>query len=316
MRSQSVTFMNQPSQPAGNPVSSVVIVTSPKAGSGVGREQLPRLVERLTAAGVTVHTTPSIEVMRQHLTDARLDSGHLPVIVAAGGDGTLSLIADNVPSAIPIVPMPLGTENLLARHFGHKVDAAAVADTIQHGSSYWLDAGQANGKLFLVMATCGFDAEVVRAMHLTRRGHIRRYHYAGPIMRALRHYRFPSIQAHLSGQDRETISCGWAMIFNLPCYGGHLKINRRAVGNDGLLNLMAFQRGSIASGFKYLAGIATRQHHRFRDVREKRATTIELTADSRVPYQLDGDYGGRLPLHIETLPGRVHLLLPRDQHGQ
>ncbi len=69
---------------------------------------------------------------------------------------------------IPIVPMPLGTENLLARQFGHTATAESVVKTIRYGTSYRLDAGLANDKSFLIMATCGFDAEVVRGMHLTR----------------------------------------------------------------------------------------------------------------------------------------------------
>ena len=296
-------------------VSSVVIVTSPKAGSGLGREQLPHLVQQLGASGLSVCTTTSIDVLRERTQDIQLDQHELPVVIAAGGDGTLALVADNVPSAIPILPMPLGTENLLARHFGHSADPAKVIQTIHEGTSHWLDAGRGNGKLFLVTATCGFDAEVVRAMHLTRRGHISRFSYAGPIFRALRRYAFPKIDVRVSNdQDPDSepvnIECGWAMAFNMPCYGGNLNIEPRAIDSDGLLDVITFRKGSILSGLRYLAGIMLGNHVRFRDVTRVRGTRIEFTSPRRVPYQLDGDYAGRLPLKIATLPGRVHLLVP------
>jgi diacylglycerol kinase family enzyme len=300
-------------------VSSVVIVTSPKAGSGLGREQLPQLVEQLGAAGLSVCTTSSIELLRQRTQDIQLDQQELPVVIAAGGDGTLALVAENVPSAIPILPMPLGTENLLARHFGHSADPAKIVQTIRGGTSHWLDAGRANGKLFLVTASCGFDAEVVRAMHLTRRGHISRFSYAGPIFRALRRYAFPNIDVQVTndqdptGSEPVNIQCCWAMAFNLPCYGGHLSIEPGALDSDGLLDVITFRKGSILSGLRYLAGILLGNHTRFRDVTRVRGTKIEFTSQQRVPYQLDGDYGGHLPLAIELLPARVHLLVPSRQ---
>jgi diacylglycerol kinase family enzyme len=245
------------------------------------------------------------------------------VVVAAGGDGTLSLVADNVPKCVPIVPMPLGTENLLARYLGHAADAESVINTIRYGLSHWIDAGRANGKLFLVTATCGFDAEVVRAMHLTRRGHIRRIHYAGPIIRALRRYRFPKIHVRVEGGFDEAkkqennatleLDCGWAMTFNFPCYGGHLQIEPDASGDDGLLDVITFRKGSILSGLRYFAGIVAGQHRRFRDVVRFRGSKVEFSSEQRVPYQLDGDYGGHLPLTIEMLPSRIQLLLPANR---
>ncbi len=246
-----------------------------------------------------------------------MEHSALPVVVAAGGDGTLSLVADTVPDCVPIVPMPLGTENLLARNFGHTADAEDVVKTVYHGMSHRIDAGRANGKLFLVMATCGFDAEVVRAMHLRRSGHIRRIHYASPIFRALRRYQFPKIHVEVADCSNETgdprpreMECCWAMVFNFPCYAGHLKIEPDANGSDGLLDVITFRKGSIGSGLRYLAGVVTGRHKKFGDVISTRGTSIRFSCESRVPYQLDGDYGGHLPLRIEMLPSRVRLLLP------
>jgi diacylglycerol kinase family enzyme len=286
-----------------------MIFTSPKAGSGVGRDQVPELVRLIEQAGGTVRISGDVDELKKHAQSA----GN-PIVVAAGGDGTLALAAQSIDADVPLVPMPMGTENLLARHFGHVARAANVLQTIRHGGSYRLDAGLANGRPFLIMATCGFDAEVVRGMHLTRRGHINRFSYARPILRALRRYTFPKLRIHIDdGQTVIPESC-WCMIFNLPRYAANLKIETDAVGNDSLLDVIAFERGSVGVGLKYVAGIATGRHRRFRDVFRCRGATIEVTSDQRVPYQLDGDYAGKLPLKIETVPGRVHLLLPPESN--
>ncbi len=284
----------------------VLIFTSPKAGSGVGRDQIPRLVQLVDQAGARAVITHTVEELQQHVHAAGLAS----IVVTAGGDGTLALASETVGGQVPMVPMPLGTENLLAIHFGHSARAEDVLNTVRYGPSYRLDAGLANGRQFLIMASCGFDAEVVRGMHLTRSGHINRLSYANPIFRALRKYTFPRVRIRIDDDESGTPDCGWCMVFNLPRYAAGLVIEPGAVGDDGALDVIGFQRGSVVSGLRYFGGILLRRHLGFGDVFRRQGTTIELTSSERVPYQLDGDYVGHLPLRIETLPGQVQLLLP------
>ncbi len=291
----------------------VVVLSSPKAGSGANRDQVPRLVELLVEQGIECRMAGSPEQLCRMVAES--SESHEVVVVAAGGDGTLSLAASEISlsaetAAVPLVPMPLGTENLLARQFGHTARAEAVVETIQHGAVYDLDMGMANGKPFLIMATCGFDAEVVRGMHLTRRGHIRKLSYFRPILRAMRKYKFPKITICID--DGEPIESCWAMVFNLPKYGGGLSIEPDAIGDDGLLDVIAFRGGSIPSGLKYVSGIWLKRHLGFRDVIRRRGKTIRLASEAgRIPFQLDGDYAGRLPLEIKTLERRVPLLVPK-----
>ncbi len=285
----------------------VVIFTSPKAGSGAGRNQLPRLSDSLTRLKIDTVTVNSVADAQSAIADAAQ-----AIVVAAGGDGTLALIAGSIDRNVPIVPMPMGTENLLARYFGHRADAKDVEETIRHGRTMSLDMGVANGKPFLIMATCGFDAEVVRGMHLTRRGHISRLSYLKPIARALRHYRFPALRVSVDGGD--SFEAGWAMVFNLPSYAASLAIEPDAIADDGLLDVIAFKGRSTFSSFRYLAGIKFGRHLAFPDTIRLRGRSIEVSAvDSsrqRISFQTDGDYAGRLPLQITTMPARVQLLLP------
>lgn len=292
---------------ASEPPVDVLIFTSPKAGSGAGRNQVPRLFDLVRGHGVSVAIIETAGDLQERTRQATQ-----PLVVAAGGDGTVALAAQSVGADVPIVPMPLGTENLIARHFGHLADADAVLGTLRHGERDRIDAGLANGRPFLIMATCGFDAEVVRGMHLTRGGHINRFSYARPILRALMRYRFPQIDIRIDGEPSEVPPCCWCMVFNLPQYAAGLGIEPSAVPDDGRLDLIGFQRGSVTSGLRYAAAVAMRSHLKFGDVHRKPGVRFELTSRERVPYQLDGDYVGRLPLKIETLPGRVCLLLPPD----
>ncbi|TWU05666.1 diacylglycerol/lipid kinase family protein [Stieleria varia] len=305
----------------------VIIVSSPKAGSGAGREQIPRLVEMLTESEIHHHLTVSIDEMIDHVARIRSTGEAEPLVIAAGGDGTVSLVAKHLDCETRILPLPLGTENLLAKYFGHSCNAAHVMQTIRTGTEFRLDAGLANGQLFLVMVSCGFDADVVRRLHLKRRGHIRKFSYAKPIWQSLMRYSFPRIRVSLgfNGIDPPTGTAvgdgdevAWAMVFNLPKYGGGLHIIPDSVGNDGKLDLITMKNGSVFHGLRYVMGIATGRHQTFSDVKRCQATKLRLESERRVPYQVDGDYAGRLPLEIEILPSRVRLLVPvefANAHG-
>lgn len=306
-------------------VQEILIFTSPKAGSGAGRERVGQLAQWLSAEHFSVNVTSSIEELR-HRTDPH-SSPQLPqMVVAAGGDGTLSLVAQNTPPATTLVPMPLGTENLVAKHYRITSDLASMQNVILRGQEIKIDAGLANGRLFLVMASCGFDAEVVRAMHLTRRGHINRLSYTWPILRTLRSYRFPPInveyvQASTPVQPcpegvptvvaaepvRETTTCRWALVFNMPRYAVELAVEPDACEDDGVLDLCSLQYGSIASGTRYLGGIVTGRHIRWKDVVRRPISQCRITSPARVAFQIDGDYAGRLPLDISVLPGRIRM---------
>lgn len=302
----------------------VLIFTSPKAGTGIGMGRVAALVETLTRQGVKVEVT-SVVADLQRITTGN-SSSKPDVVVAAGGDGTLSLVAQTTPPETVIAPMPTGTENLVSKHFGISSEVVPMNEMLMAGRTVAIDAGLANGRLFLAMVTCGFDAEVVRAMHLTRRGHISRLSYLWPIMRAIRRYRFPEL--HVTVIDDATSSadpavlpasrsrvqpmviCRWAMVFNLPRYAAGLGIEPQAMGDDGVLDLCAMQNGSVLGGLRYLAGIIAKRHSHWPDVVRRQITDCEISSPASVAYQIDGDYGGKLPLKIGILPGRVRLRLP------
>ena len=304
------------------------ICVSPKAGSGVGRQRPAELARLASAAGVRTHVTESVPEFRSRMAlwsqETRADGDANPAgrwadggfaVVTAGGDGTLSLIASHAPPDVPIVPMPLGTENLLARHFRFPSEPADVWATVCQGSDTQVDAGIANGRMFLLMASAGFDAEVVRAVHLRRRGHIGHLDYLRPILRAMRKYRFPPIEIRWRDESSAVsgmIHACWAMAFNLPCYGFGLNIETEAAPDDGQLDLITFRDGSVPTGMRYAWDVYRGRHTSRDDVVRQRAFRMEFSSPGRVPYQLDGDYSGHLPVTLGCLPGRVRLRLPPE----
>ena len=296
----------------------VVILHGHKAGRGSGRDQLHRLYDLCHQDDLNAVMTDDLNAAQQFIEPSVTGPSEngSALIVAAGGDGTLALAASMAENGgHVVVPMPMGTENLLARHYGHSAKAESVMAAIRGGKVETIDSmllyrgNRERGQRSLIMASIGFDADVVRRMHLTRKGHIRRVSYATPIWSSVRRYAFPELTVRLD--DGEPMTCGWLMVFNLPRYAASLAIETNSDPSDGLLEVLAWKGRSISSGLRYAAGVAMRQHGRFSDVTRFLAKKIEVASPKARPaLQSDGDYVGKIPVTIRCDPESVKLLIP------
>jgi len=244
-------------------------------------------------------------------------NGELRAVLAIGGDGTASIVRRHVPLEVPLVPVPMGTENLLGRYVAQLPTPPAVCRTLEDGVILPFDLGRAGDKIFLLMISAGFDAEVVRSLHENRRGNIRRTAYFWPTMRAIRSYTYPPMRLYLDAKPDQPAPprlCRWLFGFNLPLYALGLPIAPEAVPTDGLLDVCTFERGAVWSIARYLWHVVRQIHFNLPDAGLCRAPRFRLepTTDATIAYQLDGDFGGTLPVDVELLAGQLKLLVPPE----
>lgn len=294
----------------------VTILVNPKAGPKAAQPWADRLAEQLRKQGFHTELFTDLAAASAQANQWHAE-GCLRTLVAAGGDGTAAELVNRTDDGVPIVLLPTGNSNLLAKYFHLSKNPETLCRTVVEGVTARVDAGLANDRIFLLMASCGFDAEVVRQVHGCRTGHINIWTYFKPIAKAIENYNFPEIQVccEEEGQPAWRQSVRWMFAFNLPCYGGGLAqfhIAPQANGSDGLLDLGTFRRGHLWPGLGYAAAIMLRQHHRLADWTTRRVRRLQITSDVQVPYQLDGDSGGFLPLDIRVLPGRLTLVVPKE----
>jgi diacylglycerol kinase family enzyme len=260
-----------------------------------------------------VEVVDDIEYLAKN-AEKSLRDGDLRAVVAAGGDGTAALVANHVPPEAPLALLPLGTENLLSKYLDVSADPQCVCDVIDRGITVQLDAGRADGRIFLLMVGCGFDAEVVRRMHAARTGHIHQLSYAKPLIDALRRYPYPTLRIRCDGPGADgsdlDVKASWAFVVNLPRYAMGLNFAPDAIGTDGLLDVCTFRHGTLWRGLWYLSHVFFGSHRSLGGCTTARARRVRIEAETEVPYQLDGDPGGLLPVDIQVLPRRVNMLVP------
>ena len=294
----------------------VLILVNPKAGARSARARADRLAELLRERGFATEVLSDLDETTDRANRSHAE-GRLRALIGVGGDGTAAELVNRTTAGLPLTILPAGNENLLARHLGLGRRPEAICQAVADGRIVRLDAAKANGRIFLLMIGCGFDGEVVRRVHQRRTGHIRSRNYLKPILQTIRSYRYPELRVYWTDRrappdDSSSPSAvvRWLFAFNLPCYGGGLRLAPEADGTDGELDVCAFGRGGWWHTLRYAAGVAVRRHQRMADCTVRRVKRLRIAADVEVPYQLDGDPGGVLPVDVEVLPKRLTIVVP------
>ncbi|MBL8892208.1 MAG: hypothetical protein JNL67_19690 [Planctomycetaceae bacterium] len=306
----------------------VLIVFNPKAGAADRRDLLNSLQGRLGEMGLDVELVVDLENLKSRAAELGR-AGKLRLVVSAGGDGTLAAVAERTSPETCLAVFPLGTENLMGKWLGASSDLVRFCAAVRANRTRVIDVATANGRLALITIGVGFDAEVVRRVHTQRRGHISKWTYAWPIWATFCSFRFPRFRVEIEGwnpvdprspnslpsgvSDLEPVearhwTAPWVFVANLPLYAGGLSLIPHALPTDGKLDVATLSGTGRIRGLFYALWIALRRHVYLRDFEAFRATAIRISADLPAGYQLDGDYGGPLPLEIQVQPHRLKLL--------
>jgi diacylglycerol kinase family enzyme len=218
------------------------------------------------------------------------------VLGAAGGDGSLALVAAAaIDTGAAFVCIPFGTRNHFARDLGLDRDdpLGALAAFDDDAVERRIDAGKANGRIFLNNISLGAYAGLVH-----RREHHRRRGEALARARALvqtarqRHH----LRARVNGED---LSARVLLVGN----------NRYAVD---LFTLG--ERERLDAGELHLGAAAGWLPNAWEE-RVAPRFTIELP-QSQVRAAIDGEpVTLDTPLEIESLPGALRVLVPGTSSG-
>ncbi len=289
----------------------VVIQRNPKSGTGARRHQLVEMVRELKRLGFRPRSFHNRERLDAWMADARADR-QVECIVAAGGDGTMGDVINRHPG-MRIALLPMGTENLLARFLNVPKSGKDVARMIAQGHVRVLDLARlGKNRRFALMASIGFDADVIQRLHKSRRGNISRFSYVQPILESVRRYSHPEIRIWVDDAPGPKLA-RLAVITNVPIYALGMSVARCATGDDGVLDLRLFLRGSAFQMVRYLCNLAWGSHERLSDVESLRGRRFRIESDVPVPIQVDGESAGSTPAEIEVLPGALEVVVPDCQ---
>jgi diacylglycerol kinase family enzyme len=141
------------------------ILLNPRAGAGLREPQIERALE---SAGVEakIHHVPAHASLTSWLTEVGSD---YDILVAAGGDGTVSAVAATtvrLHKTLGIIPG--GTLNHFARDLGIPNDVPNAVATLAAGSCRHVDVGAVNGIVFINNTSIGAYPRMVWQRDRTR----------------------------------------------------------------------------------------------------------------------------------------------------
>jgi len=294
-------------------INRVAIVANPIAGRGKVRPLAQAITDQLNSVGLKARLL--MDGPAQAYADGLMCAD---AVVAMGGDGTLRAVAarclqlrGEIP---PLLPVPMGTANLMARYLGIDWATADLPDrvvqSIRRGRTTLLDAARANGELFLLMAGIGLDAQIVHNLDRHRKGPINYASYVIPAAMTLAGYRYTPLRVRIDGVEAFAMSPGVAFVANVKEYGTGFSLVPGARPDDGLLDVCVIPVRGRADALRYFLHAAAGEHLLGEGVVYARGRQIDIESSGTLPVQIDGEPAGHTPVHIDLLPLRVPFIVP------
>jgi len=293
----------------------VVIFANPIAGRGKAMgisEQLQAHLQR--DFHVEHFSLPASGVDRDRVRSL----GPLHAVVSIGGDGTLQGVSElvlNVSDNVlpPILIVPLGTANLVAKHLklplrrtrdieriGHAIEARKIVE---------IDACRCNGNIFLAVAGVGFDAHVVHELTRRRTGPITKGSYVIPTIDTLRAFSYPKVTVEVDGKTVHRDAPALVYVGNVREYGTGIPMLPDARSDDDLLDICILPCKTRAQAVKWMLKAATGMHVRAEGAVYVRGHKVIVDGPSPVPIQLDGEAAGHTPATIELMDVRLPFIV-------
>ena len=283
-----------------------MIIGNPNSGRAGSKGYLERCAGILRSGGL------SVDVLNTECPDHATElasTTEAPLVVAAGGDGTINEVVNGLDREATLGILPLGTANVLARELGLPLDMERACERILRGQRSRIDLGVATNRegverRFACMAGIGFDAHVVRAVTPRLKRHLRGLAFALTAFKVLAKEDFPSVRL-IHGNT--TYVTRFAIVANAHHYGGDL---RAASDPDllasGKLEVVLVGRLSVLLRPDIFASILAR---RPLDRHMRSFAARELSAyGPGVPVQLDGEVWGSLPMSFRVEPRTLEVI--------
>jgi len=292
-------------------VKNTLIILNPAAQS----DKASRLVSRLKGLSQDIEIRLSaMPGDAEQLARTAVEEG-FENIIAAGGDGTINEVVNGIAGVaagikerICLGILPVGTMNVFATELGIPLNSLEKAwNIITQGNVRHLDLPRAGSRRFVQLAGVGLDAEVVR--RTTRES-----------KKALGPLSYLLSLAQVAGElpPPVTLECSegivrtgsFALFGNGRFYGGPFKMFRKGSLSDGLLDVLVFKNQSPWDLLRYLHAILVGQHADLNDVEYFQSHEIAIRAEQPVPYELDGEMVGYLPITVTVDQGALPVFAP------
>ncbi|MES2996676.1 MAG: diacylglycerol kinase family protein [Verrucomicrobiota bacterium] len=238
-----------------------------------------------------------------------------PVVIAAGGDGTLNEVVRGLAGSASVLGvLPAGTMNVFAREMNIPFGSLEKAfEIIEAGNVRDVDLFEANGAPFMQMAGVGFDAAVIEETTWESKKLLGPLAYLLAAVKVLGE-KPPKMEITLADGTKEE---GVAVIAgNGALYGGQFKVFRNADNCDSKLDVIVYKEAGYKLVLDSLRGLAFGGIDLQASTSAFQTEAFTVKANREVPVEVDGEWIGRFSeIRFQPCTARLRVLAPDGPGG-
>ena len=306
----------------------VGVVLNPVAGGGRLKRDWPQVAAALRRhfGEVELRETQASGDAERLALDLAADGFGL--VVAAGGDGTASEVADGLLQAADegcgtaeLALIPCGNGIDFARGLGLPHDLDALMARIAEAKGRKIDAGRISyvddhgalaSRHFINIASLGLSGATDRAVNADKRkGRVsaKALFYWRTVAEFVR-YRFQHVRIAID--DGEPVEARMALVAvaNGKFFGGGMMVAPDAALDDGqfeIVILRAANKLGLIRDIRLVYGGQHRNHPAITILRGRKVTVEPMSDDDAALVDIDGESPGRIPAVFEMRPGALTL---------
>jgi YegS/Rv2252/BmrU family lipid kinase len=289
-------------------VTDTIVILNPTAGSPEHIRSWQERAESLAGncpVRVTSHSGEAETLARR-----AVDEGFTR-IVAAGGDGTVSQVANGLAGSNAILGvLPMGSVNVFAMELGLPLNNLQRCwEIIEDATVRLVDMPSANEKYFVQLAGVGLDAQVVKETSLAFKRSF------GPLSYLISAAHIAARQPpklFIESEHTSVEEGSFVLVGNGRLYGGPFPFFKHAVIDDGSFDVVVFKRLGYLEIIKYLQDVVFSSDIKAPEIEYFQTRQLHITSEQDVPLELDGELAGNCPVEFRIRERALRVLAPRS----
>lgn len=311
-----------------------LVIVNPASASGATRDAWPRLASELRTHFGPFSCAFTARAGDGRAIAAREAAAGRRLIIACGGDGTISEVANGILESgadAELGVLPSGTGGDFRRSLGVPSRPAAAALALRHGRSRRIDVGRVsyidhNGaeaaRYFLNVASFGMGGAVVERVKKSSSAWLPasasrllggRLSFATAALQTTLTFARPAVRVRLDGGRERQLTVTNLCVANARYFGGGMRVAPEARLSDGLFDVVVIGDLSALTILTRAYRVYLGTHLGMEQVQHFHATRLAARpadADASIAIEVDGELPGRLPATFEMRPGALRLRCP------
>lgn len=291
-----------------------LVVYNPGAGNAEAAGMLEALLDHRATHLEELNDNTDLNLLVKNAVN-----GGCKLIVAAGGDGTVNAIVNAIMRLTSqhrprLAILPLGTANDFAGTLEIPIDVSIASALVARSHNYVpVDIIQVKSgtdvKYFANVAAGGNSVKVTEEMTPEMKEKWGAYCYlrgAVSVMGELESYR---ITAQLDQERIEDLHTWAVIVANGKTNAGRIPVAPHASPNDGLLDVILIQDGTVADLVEIVSGAIFGNYLECEQVIFRQCRSLTLRSTPGMRFTMDGEMVDYEPLQFEVQPGAIEMLV-------